>query len=244
MPEPIIPTPPTVPTVVDRGKDKDKPSRGGGVRRDPERDTDNPFGGVRFVVEFATVNNNGTLCPITKKLHRGRWTMNNIKSRVPDDRFARMPDLPGIQILFDGRGRKVQILDPLVTDKYAEVLALAQDVMQQFGWPDEPEETDTRTEQTNDQLKEWVYWARRWLDAEQVEVVQGNVPEMSEVEALPGRVEHNNFDLSLNKESFPDAKKRPPYKAPPKIKQKVKRRKKLRHLVTDDRDEWQDNRPR
>ena len=208
------------------------------TRRGGDSEATNPFAGVRLVVEFSTVSNNSTLCPITRRLYRGAWKNNHLRGRLADEKFSRMPDLPGIQIAIDGQRRIVQIIDPLTTEKYSDVLRAAQEVLENLGWGDEPEETDTRENQSDDQLREWVYWCRRWLDTEQVEVVAGQVPEMREIDQLPGRVRFNQFDMSPNgKDLYPDPKDRPPYAAPPKQRTKKAHRKKRRPAYRDERDD-------
>lgn len=172
--------------------------------------------GAAFVIEFASDQNNETLCPITRRKYRGRWTGSNVKNRVPDDRFARMPDMPGHQIAFDGPGRRLEIVDPMGFPDNRDILREAKSVYKEMNWQ-EPEPSETRTVQlkTDDLFKTWLYWVRRWLDNSQAVVVRGRVPEMAEIELLPGRVEHNQFDASPKRDKFPDPTDRPAYEAPP-----------------------------
>jgi hypothetical protein len=224
-PVPTATTPPEGGSGGGGGAEGGGGGSGGGRGPGPAK-KDNKFAGIQFVIEFASAHNNKTLCPITRREYRGRWVGSNVKNRVPDDNFSRMPDLPGIRIAFDGTNRRVEILDPLELAEYRDILKDAQDVLRSYpGWGDEPEERDSRTDQTDDELKEWAYWARRWIDNQQAEAIGGSrVPEMDAIMSLPGRVRYNQFDMSGKKESYPDMREIPNYRPPvPPKKRRLKR---------------------
>jgi len=164
----------------------------------------NPFHGVSFSAEFVTGQNNQLLCPLTRRVYRGRWDPTAIKNRVPDDRFASFPTVPGHVLVFSGATRLVTVKDPLAERPLAGVLKQAQAAVVAMNWP-KPDPTPERVYKglPDGRLKEWCYWVRRWLDAGQVAVLSGTVPEMAEVERLPGQIERNLFDSSAKRERFP-----------------------------------------
>lgn len=204
---------------------KDQPPAGnGGGGADPQP-AKNAYAGIAFAIEFGSEHNNNTLCPITRRQYRGKWVASNVKGRVPDDWFSRMPDLPGHVIVFDGSKRAVTIIDPLDTPDFKDVLKEAQEVLKGRGMGDEPDETEELTDLTDDDLKNWVYWCRRWVDGMQADAIRGTrVPKMEDVTKLPGRVAYNQFEMHEDRETHPDMKRIPPYRAPVPPKQRQKKR--------------------
>jgi hypothetical protein len=171
---------------------------------------------VKFVIEIDTGDTNGSVyCAITKKLMRGRFEMRRLKNKVPDDRFANCPDIPGMMIAFDGRNLRVEVRDPLAEKTNAQVLKEAQAAVQAMGWgKPEPVPPRTFTNLTENRAKDWVYWARRYIDGGQARQVAGYVPTMAEIEAMPGAVERNAHDTNPNREKYPDTSNVPAYLTP------------------------------
>jgi len=218
--------------MADDKNAKPQAGDGGAGGGDPNPPKANPFAGIAFAIEFGGPNNENTLCPITRRKYRGKWVMSNVKGRVPEDFFSRMPDLPGHMLVIDGKSRTVTFLDPLDKEGFREVLAEAQSVLQGRGWGDEPDEEEVLTNCPDDVLKEYIYWCRRWVDNAQAAAINGTkVPEMKAVEALPGKVRYNQFEMSNSgkRDSYPNMADIPPYRAPtpPKVR-KMKREKRRR----------------
>lgn len=170
-----------------------------------------------FTVEIATDQNNQVLSPIGKILLRGRFAMAAMKGKVPDDRFANCPDIPGMYVTVDWERRTVKITDPLSLKKnaarYQEIAAAVANTG--FNRP-APQPEREFTALNEDALKTYTYWVRRWLDARQcVEVEGGRVPSMDAIDKLPGRVERNLLTSSQRRERFPDQADIPPYQPPP-----------------------------
>lgn len=185
---------------------------GAGVTPDPPAGR-NPFSAISFTIEIATSQNNMVMCPITKRKLRGRFDQTNLKNRVPDDRFANCPVIPGIRIVYDGGTKTVKLVDPLSSPTALATLKAIQASVQAMGWAKpNPQPTVTYNRLDTNGLKAWVYWARRWLDCDQCQVMNGNVPEMDTIEKLPGHVERHQFDTSQRVERFP--KQTPRYLSP------------------------------
>jgi len=165
----------------------------------------NAFAGVSFEIEIATPQNNNVVCAMNNRHLRGRFDMSLIKGRMPDDRFARCPTIPGVRMQYDGARRVVAFVDPLADPKNRDVTREIQAAVQAMGWPKpEPAKAVVYERVSDDHMKEWAYWARRWLDAGQCDVLRGtNVPSMDEIEGLPGRIERNRMDTSQKRERFP-----------------------------------------
>lgn len=171
---------------------------------------------VKFVIEIDTGDTNGSLyCAITKKLMRGRFEMRRLKNKVPDDRFANCPDIPGMMIAFDGRNARVEVRDPLAQKENEQVRKEAQAACAAMGWgKPEPVPTRTFTALSENRAKDWVYWARRYIDGGQARQVAGVVPTMAEIEDMPGAVERNTHDTNPNREKYPDTSNVPEYLTP------------------------------
>lgn len=176
------------------------PSAGGGKADGTQ--AGKPFAGT-FTIEFGNAQNGTVICPITRRVYRGRWDNQHLRGRVADDKFAGMPDLPGLRLTVDGRAKTVTVTDPLADPVNRETLKEAKAVYRACNWGDpEPEPVRTFGNLTPDKLKLWVYWCRRWLDSRDATEVRGQVPEMAAVEALEGRVERNLLDSSHKREKW------------------------------------------
>lgn len=190
---------------------------------DPVRDGGDPAAAptaprveFSFVIEFQNATNATILCPITRRIYRSAWINSNVRGRMPDDKFSRMPDLPGIQIAVETRGRRVAVVDPLGRPENADILSEANAVHRQMSWgAREPDEAAVFQDLPADTFKLWAYWCRRWIDNKDAVLVSGEVPEMRTIERLPGRIEHNQFDASPKRDKFPDEADRPAYMPPP-----------------------------
>lgn len=187
--------------------------------------TANQFASIAFEVEFANDSNGNTLCPITKRRWRGRWSLGNMKNRLPDDNFN-MPDLPGMRVQVNGKNRKVHAYDPLSLTESRNLLKEARTVAARFGIGSEPEKPYIGESLNDDDLKQWCYWCRRWIDNGQVVLLAGRIPEMAAILALPGQVVYNSFDLSG---PSPVVGKVPAYRPPSKSGTSA--------YVTDDEDD-------
>lgn len=169
---------------------------------------------ISFTVEVADQWNRNAKWPLDERVLRGRWSRDNVVHDVDDERFRGMPDLPGLLIHVEGRGRRAAITDPManpanreVSDKVSKIIANAQ--MGSMG----PEPDYTVENLSNDDLKSWCYWVRRMLDNKQLRIHRGTVPSMDEISRMPGKVFKENFDTGAGKERLQDVVwKR--YKAP------------------------------
>lgn len=163
----------------------------------------NPFKAIQFSIEFANDQMVSTLCPITKKLYRARFDPSLIKKRDPDERFQDCPVIKGHVLVFDGQTRSVQIIDQMALKDNAELLKEAQHAVKRtFAQEPTPDQSRHYKGLGDDRLKQFVYWARRWLDGKQVVKIEGTVPSMDAIEKLPGRVEREVHNTSVSKERF------------------------------------------
>lgn len=150
------------------------------------------FDGFKFLVEVDD-GNGGRLqlqaSPRVGKVVRGRWELAKLGERIVDDRLKNVPQvIPGIVIIVDFAARKIAFTDPLSWKSNAALLKELQKVMKEFSGVDQgPEKELSYAPLTADQMKTWLYWLRRHLDARQLKVHRGTVPEMSEIMRLPGR---------------------------------------------------------
>lgn len=199
------------------GADPAQPVAGkGGTPPAAPADQREKFRGVSFAVEFVTGRNNNFACPMTKDHIRGRWDSSNLRNRVVDDRLADMPVLPGQVVTFDGGSLRVTMRDPLNDPAQKEVLARARRAHRDcFGAEPAPFDDKVFDSEPVNRLKQWCYWARRWLDLGWVEVRSGRVPSMADVAALPGEIEINRYDSSAKRKKFVTPEDEIPDYAPP-----------------------------
>jgi hypothetical protein len=161
------------------------------------------FASIRFAVEFANKQNGNCVDPITKKTLRGRWSNANLRGRTADNAMASMPDIPGIMVVFDGSKRIAEYRDPLAEEGAADLLKTVQTICKECRLlVPTPDKKRSFPELTLDRMKQYCYWARRWIDSEMVVVSAGNVPTMAEIGELPGRVELELFNVNAARQRF------------------------------------------
>lgn len=169
---------------------------------------------IEFIIEMGDKKNRTFLNPITQQKMRGRWTRDNHREMDidHDGQYAplrQLPDLPGISIHVNTGAKRVRVFDPLGEPGNADLLEQVKKIVKLAMKKDGREEKTTVYEDCNeDELKSWLYWARRFVDARQCEVVSGRVPEMKEIMSLPGKI-----IKSINQESMTDEERYRPVSA-------------------------------
>lgn len=127
--------------------------------------------------------------PRIGKVIRGRWELAKLGERIVDDRLKGLPGIiPGIVIVIDFGKRKITFTDPLTWASNKALLKEITKVLKEFyGVEQGPEKQLEYSPLNADQMKTWLYWMRRHLDAKQLKIHKGEVPEMEEIMRLPGR---------------------------------------------------------
>ncbi len=165
--------------------------------------------GHRFIIEFG----DGTYCrnftissaPFQGMIVRGAFSLSALSRRPEGMRdvgqhATRLPDLPGLRLAVDTRGRRVGVFDPLGpdADKYgregdakrgAETLDRFNSAVKNIpGFNNKygPVATSEH-ELDDDQLKTILLEMRQKLDEHCISVVVGTFPTKAEIEDMPGR---------------------------------------------------------
>ena len=160
----------------------------------------------RFRVEIADDKNRRVMWPLDNKLLRGRILQGQFNGQ-PDERFASMPDLPGIIIEVDPAKKTISYLDPLNFKSNKELLRKAQSVMREFTGERYGPEADRVRPASPDELKTAAFFCRRLLDNKTCIERSGKVPEMEVLMKWPGRCGANLFSESTVESKYrkPDA---------------------------------------
>lgn len=190
MPEAATPPVPPSPPVP--------PVSGGSERAPRGRAKDGPVR-FAFLIEFAGPKNENIMCPIDSHVCRGRWSRKNLArsgTQIEGD-FNGMPDLPGLCLLVNTEKRIVRRFDPLADPDNEKLMKRAQRIaLAVTGTKMVAEKPKVWRERAadNNTVKTFVFWVRRLLDAEQVTVIKGHVPEFDELRKLPGVIQMQQFD--------------------------------------------------
>lgn len=161
-----------------------------------------------FVAEVASKRNNSLWHgPTTEKL-RGRWSAANVARQDMHQALREMseiPVIPGIRIVIDFEKRECRLEDPLRTTEAGQkiweqvrtVLHHWKGMLGPHGM--EPMETRVYPNATDDELKNWLYWLRRDVDAGSVEFLSNEstvkeLPPLDRIRAMPGRRVKAPFD--------------------------------------------------
>jgi hypothetical protein len=169
-----------------------------------------------FVVEFADKNSSNftiTTPPLQGVDIRGRWDTSRMAQREQGMRdlgtaATRIPSpIPGARLAVDIRRAKATLFDPLQTTKEGrEVLERYNAVAK--GIPAlrkdcKPFET-LQYQLDEDQLKTLLYELLRKMDSGCLDIVEGSLPTLQELEKIPG---HELYDPGNNSEDKPRYKK-------------------------------------
>lgn len=210
MPDAIVP-----PTGADAATKKS----------DPPAASETPPGRVRgvprfaFVVEVCGPRNENLMCPIDSQVCRGKWARKNLYGKQFEGDFTAMPDMPGICFHINTENRVVKRFDPLADPDNAKLLKRAQRISQALdGIKRRPEKLKVWKDSTitDDLMKTFVFWCRKMVDANLMQVVRGTVPEWPEIRKLPGVIQLQPYDqiAGLNR-GTPDDKIRYAKPMPP-----------------------------
>ncbi len=165
-----------------------------------------------FTIEFGDDRNRNFLWPLDQRKLRGRWTRNNLPGVTFEGapEFSNMPDLPGLRLRVNSVKRASVIFDPLENDsdpKVRKLLAKATTIVEvSFGTRCAPEVSVKLSDMNDDELRSHAYWARRFLDNRQCVEVAGQVPEMKQIEEMPGLIKfqvHDNSPLVVHDQPAP-----------------------------------------
>jgi hypothetical protein len=143
-----------------------------------------------FVVEIATrLNQNVFFHPVGETL-RGRWLTANVSPMSLNSEILKVGDLPGVRIRVDAPRRKADIFDPMGLPEKRDALEGFQkrcraELSSMFNEGPLPAKTYQNMSDTD--LKTWIYWIRRLVNVNHVEIISGSVPTLEEIEALPGK---------------------------------------------------------
>ena len=174
-----------------------------------------PFPNVRFAIEISNHRNQQVIWYPDGKVMRGRWENSNIPAgNSVDPALRSMPEIPGIVIMLDTSKRALRRYDPLRLPKHKELMEKIRTVYSQMfdaidlGAKVAPDNDIfiKVDDATDDELRTWIYWARRVLDADNCRVIDGEVPAMADIlnnSKFPGGVAKNNYEQSIT-EKFTD----------------------------------------
>ena len=156
-----------------------------------------------IVIELGDDRNRRFLYPPTQQELRGAWRKANLIGITMDVRMTQMPDLPGLHVFLDCRKARVRIADPLAAPENKAILQQAQavhkDVFRTLAGP----EADYVEEGLNEtKLKTHLFWIRRLVDAGSARVVQGELPDMETIEALPGMTRAEAWNSSARARKY------------------------------------------
>jgi hypothetical protein len=161
---------------------------------------------VEFVLEVSDNLNSNRDWPPTQRKLRGAWRHENTRNFAldTDGIFAvlrQMRDIPGMHIRVNTKRKIAEVIDPLADPAKKDLLQNIQSVYEKaWGKKCCPEKPDRYDDMSADEIKTWIYWSRRFLDAQQCVLVSGSVPEMKEIFDMPGKIVRNTNDDALTDE--------------------------------------------
>ena len=148
-----------------------------------------------FTVEFGDdyCHNFIIRTPPFEQTVRGEFSLSRLGRRPEGMRDVgadamKIPDLAGMRLAVDPRKGTATLFDPLLEGKGAEALARYNGLAKKVPSLNEYKALDPVTKQVNqDQLKTLILELRQKRENKQISIVEGEFPNDSEIEAMPGR---------------------------------------------------------
>lgn len=159
-------------------------------------------------IEVGDERNRSFMWGPTKDILRGRWTRTNLHGDEMVDQTVRMPDVPGMHIVIDGRKRRLAIIDPLGKQENRNILDEIKVNLKNFSDREQTAHPDKVVENaTDNQIKTWLYWAYRllqgapvdksrrpWSGGPQARIVSGQMPDFDRLIGFAGKIRSNLYD--------------------------------------------------
>lgn len=148
-------------------------------------------------VELGDNRNRSVLFPLTQERYRGAWRREFLIADEMVEEIAGMPDIPGMRVRIDPQRRRVVVYDPLSLPENAELCRRVQAFVKKLTREDQgPDKLTEHTLKSDNEVKGWLYWTRRLVDARRARVTQGTLPTLEEIERLAGKTRIENFNSS------------------------------------------------
>lgn len=157
---------------------------------------------IEVTIEIASDQNNSVQFPPTMEILRGRWANSNVLvGQSARNELSRMPDIPGIHIQVSVRQRQARLYDPLA--EQPDLVRKINDCYKVIeGKEGGPMKDRTIKDMTPDDIKTWLFWMARTVEAGQARVVKGTLPSLAEIADLPGKTRIEQFNQSARKRKF------------------------------------------
>jgi hypothetical protein len=172
---------------------------------------------IRFRIEMGDYRNRNFVWPLDARTLRGRFSRNNIASVVIDERFSSVPDISGILLELNGAKNTFYMMDPLAhpsnREAYEQIKHLVDTYFAgNFVHEFHPTGVMAFRDLTKDEFKSICYYARRFADARQCFLINGSIPDMNSILALPGQVMFENYDSGHTAKKLRDPERYIPVK--------------------------------
>ena len=172
-----------------------------------------------FTVEFGDAFGRSPSLGTLRKRYRPYWSLALMASRKDDqgkrvgsrdfgEGLSQMPDVPGIHMEIDLGRSCAREYDPLAENKelHAEAdaamgLALKKSAHKTLAWPEVKYSKPTMSEHVFKTLAREV---AQLVEQGMARVVSGKLPEVSEIDRLPGRYLHDPWNSNANRPRFED----------------------------------------
>lgn len=128
---------------------------------------------------------------------RGRWKGEAVRKIGGAEAMATVSDLPGMMLYFDSSKRAYVIYDPLNQPKNKEQQKKhSEQIAAVYMVKSGPEREYFCENMSPNAMKTVCYMARRLFDNNQLIVHNGVIPEVEDIERMPGTIEFNQSHLN------------------------------------------------
>lgn len=144
-----------------------------------------------LVVELVGSKNEYFLFRPLRTRLRGRWSRNNIvgmavSGRAPE--YANMPDIPGIHVCLDVKGRILQAIDPLGFPENKKILDEANRIRKPWQGEGQPWNDMVSKSLTDSEIKSAMWYIAALHRTGKTRLVHGGVPDRKDILKMPGRL--------------------------------------------------------
>lgn len=165
-----------------------------------------PLGSSKVTIEIGNRMNQNFRFGPTDEVLRGCWDGSHVATVAGEvlQGIHSLGPIPGIRVTVDQKKRIVSRYDPLVETEQGRELWNRLDAnfkKNRACFPAcQPLPTVVREDCTADDIKEWLYAMRQAVDSDIAKVLDGTLPSMNEIRAMPGKRRKSFFDTVVRED--------------------------------------------
>jgi len=147
------------------------------------------------------------LLKVFDKSFRGRFSIASLANPGDAGKYAGMPDIPGIHVCVNIKGRTIKAVDPLGFPEHKSTLDAANRIKANVqGVTERPCDTSIINRATPTELKSALWEMRSYVDERQAVIIEGTLPSGEEILKMEGQLKIRQHTDALRVTHFEEGR--------------------------------------